>query len=253
MLNTLSDDLLILETKRLVREEREVIARVIEFLEEIHKRDLFRQKGYETLQSFCEKELGYTAGSAARRIAAMRVIVDVPEAKSLFEEGLLSLETLQIIQIQSRQKKLDLNEKKTLVQEVTGKTKEQARQIVQFEKTFTLTLTEKEYELLKELKARLGTSKIETVLNESLKRISPRNANTAPKDSRTRVPTLSQKRELFKMPKCAWQGCSKEAHLEIDHIKPWSEGGKTTIENLQVLCSAHNKLKDYKKTKPFLN
>jgi hypothetical protein len=250
MLKTLSNDRLVSEIKNLVRQEREITARVIEHLGEISNRDLFRQQGYDTLQSFCEKELGYTAGAAARRIAAMRVMVDVPEAKPLFEKGLVSLETLQLVQIQSRQKKLGPDEKKVLVQEVTGKTKEQAKQIVQIEKTFTLTLTEKEYELLKELKARLGTSKIETILNESLKRISPRNALA--KDSATRVPTASQKRELFKNPKCAWLGCGKETHLEIDHIRPWSDGGRTSIRNLQLLCSSHNKLKDYEKTQPYL-
>jgi hypothetical protein len=180
----------------------------------------------------------------------MRVMVDVPEAKPLFEDGLVSLETLQLVQIQSRQKKLGLDEKKALVQEMTGKTKEEAKQLIQIEKTFILTLTEMEYELLKELKARLGTSKIETILNESLKRISPRNAVV--RDSRTRVPTASQKRELFKNPLCAWPGCAKETHLEVDHIQPWSDGGKTSISNLQLLCSAHNKLKDYEKTRSYL-
>jgi hypothetical protein len=251
MLNLISNEALVQEVKQLVKEEREVTARIIEYLEEIHRRDLFRVRGYDTLQTFCEVELGYSSGSAARRIAAMRVIADVPEAKPLYEEGLLSLETLQIVQIQSRQKKLDLDEKKDLIQEVQGKTKAEVKQIVQIEKTFTLTLTEKEYELLKELKARLGTSKLETILRESLKRISPRNEEVV-KDSRTRTPTASQKRALYKNPRCSWPGCSKEAHLEIDHIRPWSENGKTVLENLQLLCSAHNKLKDYDKTKPYL-
>jgi hypothetical protein len=250
MLETFSNERLVSEIKNLVREEREITARVIELLEEIHKRDLFRQRGYDTLQSFCEKELGYTAGAAARRIAAMRVMVDVPEAKPLFEDGLVSLETLQLGQIQSRQKKLGTDEKKALVYEVQGKSKEEAKQMFQLEKTFTLTLTEKEYELLKELKARLGTSKTETILNELLKLISPRNA--VARDSTTRVPTASQKRELFKNPQCAWPGCAKDTHLEVDHIQPWSDGGKTSISNLQLLCSAHHKLKDYEKTRSYL-
>lgn len=37
--------------------------------------------------------------------------------------------------------------------------------------------------------------------------------------------------------------CSSKKYLEIDHIKPISRGGKNETENLQLLCSAHNKLK----------
>ena len=31
--------------------------------------------------------------------------------------------------------------------------------------------------------------------------------------------------------------------MEADHIVPWSKGGKTTLENCQILCKRHNQLK----------
>ena len=35
----------------------------------------------------------------------------------------------------------------------------------------------------------------------------------------------------------------KLEEMEGDHIVPWSKGGKTTIENCQMLCRRHNNLK----------
>lgn len=36
---------------------------------------------------------------------------------------------------------------------------------------------------------------------------------------------------------------NKQSKLEIDHIKPWSKGGKTILENLQILCFICNRSK----------
>jgi len=34
--------------------------------------------------------------------------------------------------------------------------------------------------------------------------------------------------------------CGREYHLQIDHIFPWSKGGLTEVDNLQVLCKKCN-------------
>ena len=64
--------------------------------------------------------------------------------------------------------------------------------------------------------------------------------------------TESQKRQAYERqggicPHCAREGRAK-THYEIgemegDHITPWSEGGKTVVENLQMLCKEHNRIK----------
>ena len=39
---------------------------------------------------------------------------------------------------------------------------------------------------------------------------------------------------------CKHDGCDVTENLHVDHIKPWSKGGKTHIDNGQLLCSEHN-------------
>lgn len=36
--------------------------------------------------------------------------------------------------------------------------------------------------------------------------------------------------------------CSSKFHLQFDHLKPFSLGGQSSVENLQMLCSVHNRL-----------
>lgn len=56
-----------------------------------------------------------------------------------------------------------------------------------------------------------------------------------------RMRFLVMRRDDFK---CRIDGRSPATHpgiiLEVDHIKPWSEGGETVMENLQTLCQECN-------------
>lgn len=56
-----------------------------------------------------------------------------------------------------------------------------------------------------------------------------------------RLRFLVMRRDNFK---CCIDGKSPATHpgtiLQVDHIKPWSKGGKTVMENLQTLCEQCN-------------
>lgn len=67
--------------------------------------------------------------------------------------------------------------------------------------------------------------------------------------------TESQKRQVYERqggicPHCAKEHREKTHYdfdeMEGDHITPWREGGKTVIENLQMLCKEHNRMKSDK-------
>ncbi len=64
--------------------------------------------------------------------------------------------------------------------------------------------------------------------------------------------TESQKRQVYERqggvcPHCVREHREKTRYafdeMEGDHITPWCEGGKTVLENLQMLCKEHNRLK----------
>ena len=45
---------------------------------------------------------------------------------------------------------------------------------------------------------------------------------------------------------CRFPGCAQPAHrTDIDHAIPWEEGGKTSPENLGLLCRRHHRLKTH--------
>lgn len=58
--------------------------------------------------------------------------------------------------------------------------------------------------------------------------------------------TDSQKRKAYTKAGGICAKCGKHFEIdeiETDHIKPWSEGGKTTLENCQILCKNCNRTK----------
>jgi len=40
--------------------------------------------------------------------------------------------------------------------------------------------------------------------------------------------------------KCTYPNCNSQRFLEYDHINPIAMGGKTSLQNLRLLCRAHN-------------
>lgn len=87
--------------------QRRATLALIEHLEEIHRRMLYAEMGYASLWEFATGELGLSEGAAQRRIQAMKLVCDVPEAKTSLENGRLSLSNAAKVQsFRQAQKKL---------------------------------------------------------------------------------------------------------------------------------------------------
>ena len=89
-------------TRALAAEERRVTLQLIEHLKEIDSRMLYAELGFESLFAFVVRHLGFSEGSAHRRISAMRLFKDVPELREKLESGALTLTNAAKIQVALR-------------------------------------------------------------------------------------------------------------------------------------------------------
>ena len=87
----LSDRELLRETRNLVRHERHLQSAVIDHLSEIEARGLYLERGFSSLFDYAVRELGYSDAAAARRIGAMRLCADQPDAREGLRDGSLTL------------------------------------------------------------------------------------------------------------------------------------------------------------------
>ena len=89
--SALSDRELLRETSNLVRHERHLQGAIIDHLAEIEARGLYLERGFSSLFDYAVRELGYSDAAAARRIGAMRLCADAPQAREGLRDGSLTL------------------------------------------------------------------------------------------------------------------------------------------------------------------
>ena len=87
----LTDRELLRQTSTLVRHERHLQGAVIDHLAEIDARRLYLQRGCSSLFDYAVRELGYRDPAAARRISAVRLCADQPDARERLRDGSLTL------------------------------------------------------------------------------------------------------------------------------------------------------------------
>ena len=87
----LSDCALLRQTSTLVRHERHLQGAVIDHLGEIEARRLYLRRGCSSLFDYAVRELGYSDAAAGRRIGAVRLCADQPDARERLRDGSLTL------------------------------------------------------------------------------------------------------------------------------------------------------------------
>lgn len=89
--------------KSLARQERQVLCQVIKTIQEISARRSYLDLGYPNLYTYLVEGVGYSSGSAHRRIDAARLMHEIPELAGKIESGDLKLTQVSLIQKATRQ------------------------------------------------------------------------------------------------------------------------------------------------------
>lgn len=93
-LKHLSNRELLNSTKTAVTDERTSTSRVLHHLREVEARSLHLELGYSSMFAYCRGELGYDEDQTNRRLAAMRLLRELPEIETKIASGELSLTNL---------------------------------------------------------------------------------------------------------------------------------------------------------------
>ena len=110
-LKNYSDKELLAKTKNLIREEQKLLSIILSHLEEIERRKLYSDLGYQSLFDYALKELCYTEQQAWRRINAMRVMRKLPELRNQLNDGSLSLSNINMASSLFKDAKINSKEK----------------------------------------------------------------------------------------------------------------------------------------------
>lgn len=73
-----SNDKLILNFENLVRTERKITHVVLLHIAEIEERKIYAELGYDGMYSYLTRGMGYSEGSAYRRLQSARLLKQVP-------------------------------------------------------------------------------------------------------------------------------------------------------------------------------
>lgn len=265
-LKHLTDIVLLKDTKKLAFEYREVTAKLLHHLREIENRKLYSELGYSSLFYYVVQELGFDEASATRRIKAARLLEVMPAIEHKIETGELTLsnlakasDTFRNNNITDDAKKIEIIEKienlsarnceKTLLELTDKEIPPPRREIKPITKTLnllTVTINDEGEALFKELKGLLAHRKLsqdkmfEVIFSKAKEKIEAERFKTESKSvkpghGKTRYISAADKRDTYlRDKKCV--KCGSKYGLQYGHDKPFALGGKTTRENLKILC-----------------
>ena len=255
-LKHLTDKQLLIDTKKVSAEDKKITLRLLHHIKEVDRRKLFSELKYPSLFKYVVEELGYSEGSAGRRISAARLLKDIPEIEVKIESGELNLTNLSRAADKFREERIsDPIIKKEIITAIENTTTRECEQTLAAltsgqasppPRYFTISLNEENYQLYEQIRGNLAHHHLnrdemfKKILQTALERFTEIRFK---KHSLKETIISSESRYIP-----AWMvnavherdkvcvKCGSSHKLEINHIIPFSMGGKTELSNLNLLC-----------------
>lgn len=125
--------------KSLAARERELLHEILVTIKEIDRRSAYLDLGFASLFSYLVKGVGYSGGSAQRRIDGSRLLGEIPELGKKIQSGELKLHQISLVQKAAREvyktssQKVSSQEKRDLLECLSHKNHQDSqKEVAQF-------------------------------------------------------------------------------------------------------------------------
>lgn len=280
-LKHLTDQILLQDIKKLAAAERNLTVKMLYHLLEIERRRLFSELKYTSLYEYVVKELKYSSPAASRRIRSARILGEFPFLEQEILDGRLTLTHLSLATHLFKEEKIDSYEKrKAILSKIENTTTRDCEKILSGFKanpdlpaetmevvspnitTVKFNLTDETLKIFGDIKAILAHHRYsnDELLNQTFKaafelftnkrfKVNAKFTTAQASPGITRYVPAMTKKLVFERDKGRCVKCGSRYKLQYDHIKPFSEGGETKLENLRLLCFSCNQ----RRLKPSIN
>lgn len=249
-LNHLTDETLLKDTSSLVDQERKINIQILWHLREIDRRKLFVEVKCNSLFDYCVRILKYSESQASRRVSGTRLLTALPEISSSIEDGKLNLTQLNQASFFFRDENITkASEKAEILKKIENRTTRETERILHEHRKEAVSRnvflvvkeeTKKKLDKIRDLKAHTCPDN-DSLLNKMCDEVTKIWDPTLIKrhvsgSTETRfIPKMIQA-EVWRRDEGACTKCRSTYALEFDHVKPFAMGGKSTVDNLRLLC-----------------
>jgi hypothetical protein len=247
------------QTKDLVKKEKHFTVLILQNLKHIEEHKLFAKLGYSSLYKYLIAELKYSEGEANIRVANVKLMKKSKVAHEKIISGELSLTNgKDLFRAVDQVKNVSEDKMAEVIGEIKDKSTREAQSVIA--QLFELEMPREEKVVLRgEVLDKLNRIKkkykidstleiLEILFERDLKEVTVKNkVEVIDKNSRyipvkVKVATIARAQLQCEYVGASGKRCTEKRHLEFEHVKPFSKGGKNGETNIKIFCRSHNQL-----------